>query len=87
MELKTLKLFGPSVLKAKIPEKIVNDINLYIDEIISSKKKSKELDYGKNLAGDVTQEFLLEPDFIKQVGWLDFLGKCTYAWIKKEFGT
>mgnify|MGYP001173013138 FL=1 len=84
MELKTLKLFGPSVLKAKIPEKIVNDINEYIDKVILNKKKSKELDYGKNLAGDVTQEFLLNPEFIKEVGWLDFLGRCTFAWIKKE---
>ena len=84
MELKTLKLFGPSILKAKIPENLINDINKNIDELISNKKKSEEQDYGKNLAGDVTQEFLLDPNFIKKVGWLDFLGRCTFAWIKKE---
>tara|TARA_B100000927_G_scaffold197409_1_gene159571 strand:+ start:289 stop:924 length:636 start_codon:yes stop_codon:yes gene_type:complete len=84
MELTTLKPFGPSILKAKIPEKIVKNINDYIDELISDKKKSTTSDYGQNLAGDVTQEFLLDPQFIKQVGWLDFLGKCTFAWIKKE---
>ena len=84
MELTTLKLFGPSILKVKIPEKIVKDINNHIDKIILDKKESENLDYGQNLAGDVTQEFLLDPQFIKQVGWLDFLGKCTFAWIKKE---
>ena len=84
MELTTLKPFGPSILKAKIPEKIVKNINNYIDELIFDKKKSTTSDYGQNLAGDVTQEFLLDPQFIKQVGWLDFLGKCTFAWIKKE---
>ena len=84
MDLTTLKPFGPSILKAKIPEKIVKNINDHIDELISDKKKSSSSDYGQNLAGDVTQEFLLDPQFIKQVGWLDFLGKCTFAWIKKE---
>ena len=84
MDLTTLKPFGPSILKAKIPEKIVKNINDYIDELISDKQRSTNSDYGQNLAGDVTQEFLLDPQFIKQVGWLDFLGKCTYAWIKKE---
>jgi hypothetical protein len=84
MELTTLKPFGPSILKVKIPEKIVKDINNHIDKIILDKKESKNLDFGQHLAGDVTQEFLLDPQFIKQVGWLDFLGKCTFAWIKKE---
>ena len=84
MELTTIKPFGPSILKTKIPEKILNDINQYTEELISDKKKSDELDFGKKLAGDVTQEFLLDPEFIRKVGWLDFLGKCTYAWIKKE---
>ena len=84
MELQVLKPFGPSVLKAKIPDKIVKDINDYIEELIQNKKKSEEADHGQKLAGDVTQEFLLNPDFVKKVGWLDFLGKCTQAWIKKE---
>ena len=84
MELKTYKPFGPSILKAKIPEKIVNHLNQYIDEVIVNKKRSNELDYGKKLIGDVTQEFLLDPDFAQKVGWVDFLGKCTFAWIKKE---
>ena len=84
MELTSLKPFGPTILKARIPEKIITDINNHIDEIILNKEKSTTLDFGKNLAGDVTQEFLLTPEFIKDVGWLDFLGKCVFSWIKKE---
>ena len=84
MDLTTIKPFGPTILKAKIPEKIIKDINDHIDELISDKQKSADLDFGKNLAGDVTQEFLLTPKFIKDVGWLDFLGRCVFAWIKKE---
>ena len=43
MEAKFIKTFGPSIVKAKIPEKIVNDINEYVDKIIADKEKSKNL--------------------------------------------
>ena len=84
MQLQTLKPFGPTILKTKIPEKLLHDINNYVEELISNKKKIEDLDFGNNLAGDVTQEFLLDSNFIKEVGWLDFLGKCVYEWIKKD---
>jgi hypothetical protein len=84
MKLNVIKPFGPSILLSKIPEKIVNDLNNYVDEIIGDKKKLDELDYGNKLAGNVTQEFRLEKNFIKNIGWLDFLGKCVYAWVEKE---
>jgi len=84
MDLRILKPFGPSILHVKIPKKLVEDINNYIDELILDKEKINKLDYGNKLAGDVTQEFLLDPDFVKKVGWLEFLGKCTYQWIKTE---
>ena len=84
MEIFISKPFGPSVAKVKIPEKTLNDLNSYIDEIVSNNKKLKDLDYGSSLAGDVTQEFKLEADFIKKSGWLDFLGACVQEWIKIE---
>ena len=34
MDLQVLKPFGPSVVKVKIPKKIVDDLNDYIDKII-----------------------------------------------------
>ena len=39
LESRVIKNFGPSVLKVKIPEKIVQTINNYIDGIILDKKK------------------------------------------------
>ena len=84
MQLQTLKPFGPTILKTKIPEKLLNDINNYIEELILNKNKIDHLDFGNNLAGDVSQEFLLDSNFIKKVGWLDFLGKCVFEWIKKD---
>ena len=41
LDSRVIKNFGPSVLKVKIPEKIVKIINEYIDKIIVDKKKLK----------------------------------------------
>ena len=76
-----LKPFGPSVLKVKIPENIIQELNKYIDEIIINKNKGNELNLGKSLAGDVTQEFKLEQEFMTKIGWLKFLGNCVQKWI------
>ena len=84
MELKTIKPFGPAILSAQIPEKIVIELNNYVDKIISDKNKSNVLNYGNKLAGDVSQEFKIEGDFAKKVGWADFLANCVYSWIDKE---
>ena len=84
MELKIVKPFGPSVMQSQIPEKLLNDLNDYVDEIIKDQEKSNKLDFGNKLAGDVTQEFRLEKEFAKNVGWIDYLAKCVYSWIEKE---
>tara|TARA_B100000902_G_C27153562_1_gene835005 strand:- start:265 stop:897 length:633 start_codon:yes stop_codon:yes gene_type:complete len=82
MELEILKPFGPSILKVKIPKKIIDELNNYTDEIILNKTKSKELNYGEGLVGDVTQEFKIETDIAKKSGWLDFLGQCVFEYVK-----
>ena len=86
MEAKFIKTFGPSIVKAKIPEKLLNDLNAYVDKIIEDKEKAKKLDLGPKLAGDVTQEFQLEGEFAKKIGWLRFLANVTSEWIKFETG-
>ena len=58
-----LKPFGPSIVKLKMPEDLVNKLNTYVDKIIIDEKKSSELDHGEQLAGMVTQEFKLEKNF------------------------
>ena len=85
MELKILKPFGPSIIKVKIPEKIVLKLNNYIDQVVINKKKSLKLDYGDNLVGDVTQEFTIEKNMMEKSGWGNFLMNCTSEWIKQEF--
>ena len=82
VDIRILKPLGPSIVKVKIPEKIVNDLNNYIDEVIKNKNKSNELDHGNKLFGDVTQEFKLENEFSKKIGWIDFLAMCSSKWIQ-----
>ena len=82
MEIKLIKPFGPSILKAEIPDEVLQKLNNYIDQIVEDEKKSINLNLGNNLAGDVTQEFKLEQNFMTESGWLKFLGKCVQEWIK-----
>tara|TARA_B100001250_G_C19719088_1_gene752978 strand:- start:176 stop:826 length:651 start_codon:yes stop_codon:yes gene_type:complete len=79
-----IKQFGPSIFKAEIPVEVISKLNQYIDKTVKDKNKTSDLDHGENLVGDVTQEFILEPDFIKSSGWLQFLGTCTKKWIELE---
>ena len=58
--------------KIKIPEKILNDLNKYIDEIIIDNQKLRQLNHGNKLIGDVTHEFRLDQDFSKEI---DALGE------------
>ncbi len=81
MSVELIRPFGPSIAKVKIPKQLVDDINNYVDNIITNEKKSKELSAGSKLAGDVTQEFKLEQEFSKKVGWLDFISKSVFQWI------
>ena len=87
MSLQIYKPFGPSVMKVKIPEKILNDLNHYVDKIIENKEKKTKLDYGNQLAGDVTQEFKLEPEFATKIGWVNFLAQASQKWIELEMKT
>ncbi len=84
LDSRVIKNFGPSVLKVKIPMNIVNTINQYIDQTIKDKDKTKILDAGNDLVGDVTQEFNLEIEFIKKSGWGVFLASCVNKWIEFE---
>ena len=60
-----IKPFGPSIVKIKMPNEMINEMNKYVDTIIQDKEKSQKLNYGKQLIGKVQQEFLMEVDFSK----------------------
>ena len=66
MKIEVIKPFGPTIVKLKIPNDIVNEMNNYADDIINNEKKSEELNEGPRLAGNVSQEFLLDMEFMKK---------------------
>ena len=74
--------FGPSIAKVTMPKELIDTLNQYIDKVVKDEKKSKKLDYGQNLAGNVKQEIILENDFVDKSGFLKFLGLSTTNWIK-----
>ena len=78
-----LRPFGPSIIKIEIPKEMIETLNNFVDQVIIDEKRSKELDNGKNLAGNVKQEFKLEIDLIKSSGFLNFLANATSKWIEK----
>ncbi|MDC3138549.1 2OG-Fe(II) oxygenase family protein [Candidatus Pelagibacter sp.] len=84
INIELIKIFGPSILKVNIPKPIIDNLNNYIDKIILDKKKSKELDIGERLVGDVTQEFELEHKIMQESGWGQFLSNCVSKWIELE---
>ena len=77
-----IRPFGPSIVKLKMPENLVNKLNTYVDKITSDEKKSSELDYGAQLAGMVTQEFTIEKNFTQEVGLEKFLAGACEKWIE-----
>ena len=51
MSFEILKPFGPSIAKVTIPHQMIEDMNKYVDDIITNKEKMSQLDHGQQLAG------------------------------------
>ena len=83
---KNLRVLGPAVLRVKIPDEIIEKLNEYIDNTVKNKSKAEKLNYGEKLVGDVTQEFLLEIEFVKSSGWLNFLANCSKIYTELNEG-
>ena len=76
-----IRPFGPTIAKVSMSENLVKELNDYVDKTLVDKKKTEELNYGKMLAGNVQQEFLLDKEFIVLSGWESFLKENTTKWI------
>ena len=79
--MKVIRPFGPTIAKVSMSENLVKELNDYVDKTLVDKKKTEELNYGKMLAGNVQQEFLLDKEFIVLSGWESFLKENTAKWI------
>ena len=76
-----IRPFSPAIGKYKLPEKIINILNIHIDEIIKDEKRIEELYHGKNLAGEIKYEIELSKDFIDQK-LLEVLKNYVYNYVK-----
>ena len=84
IDIKVVRPFGPTYAHVKIPNRILDSLNDYIDNLIKDKNKKTRLNFGESLVGDVTQEFLIEKEIAEKSGWLNFLGTCIQKWIEIE---
>tara|TARA_B100000886_G_C20308834_1_gene442950 strand:- start:170 stop:790 length:621 start_codon:yes stop_codon:yes gene_type:complete len=84
MDIEILRPFGPSIVKIKIPEKTIEEMNMFVDEMICDKEKLEKYDEGPKLAGNVSQEFLMTTEFMQRIKWAEFLASSCNDWVRKE---
>ena len=80
-KLNIVRPFGPAIGSTNIPKTLIDKINNFIDELIKDKNKSKQLDAGKTLAGQVTQEIFLPKEVIDGE-MMGFLGNITKVFVE-----
>ena len=62
--------FGPTILKAKLPEELISDFNKDCDDIVA--KKKEQVDWSDQLAGRVQEEFHISSDtLLKHANWFN----------------
>ena len=84
MQQEIYKPFGPSIVKVKLPENIIEEMNLFVDEMISDEEKLEKYNEGPKLAGNVSQEFLMTTEFMKKIKWAEYLASNCDEWVSKE---
>ena len=84
MSFEILKPFGPSIVKVKIPDQVIIEMNKFVDDLSKNDEKMSSLDHGRHLAGNVTQEFRLDVDFMKKIKWAEFLASNVSSWVQEE---
>ena len=84
MKINILKPFGPSIVKFSISEELIQQLNNYTEDVINNNIKSEELDHSKKLAGQVTQEILLEKNFMQKIKLGELLSSICKKWLNIE---
>ena len=81
--LELIRPFGPTIAKVTMPQNLIEKLNIYVDQVIEDDEAIKKLDHGKELAGNVKQEFIINKKFEFQQYFLKFLKDVTEAYILK----
>ena len=77
--------FSPAIGQYQIPNQLINEINEYVELVNKNNKLKDELDHGKSLAGEVSQEIRITKEFLNK-GLLKFLGHSVENYIKLSTG-
>ena len=81
-DIKILRPFGPTIAKVEIPKEILEKLNSWCEKKILNHDELSKLNIGSKLAGNVTQEFMLDSDIIKASGFLNFLLSACMKWLE-----
>ena len=73
--------YGPSIFKVKIPDEIIAKLNDYTDVKSKQNLNEQNLNAGDKLAGNVSQEIIVEKNFLEKSGFGNFLMNETANWI------
>ena len=76
--------FGPRVMKSSVPQNIIDIINNKANAILDDDKRSKDLDYSANLAGNVKKEGALSLGEVKSLETI--VNKLVTEYIMKTVG-
>ena len=63
-----IRPLGPTVVKGKVPDFLINLVNEKCDELLGDPKLAKQWDWSPNLAGNVKQEVRMPPEWIDKDG-------------------
>ena len=81
--LEFIRPFGPTIAKVTMPQNLIEKLNMYVNHVLDDEKAMKNLDHGKELAGNVTQEFIIDNKFEYQKYFFKFLKDVTESYILK----
>ena len=76
--------FGPNVLKTRMPEAMIADINALVDDTLASDEKRGEADWSHKLAGNVKHEVNLDPRKVNGLG--EFVVDMTKLYLEHTLG-
>ena len=76
--------FGPRVMKSSVPQNIIDIITNKANAILDDDKRSKDLDYSANLAGNVKKEVALSLGEVKSLETI--VNKLVTEYIMKTVG-
>ena len=83
MSRKVFKPFGPTILKAKMNEELIEKLNNYTDEKSKENLENSKYDAGNKLAGNVSQEIYIDEKFMGDSGFGQFLFSEVSNWISQ----